>query len=156
MCQATSRPLILPISRPASRAEATASDVIAWSDGRALVASGTPAGPVRHDGTTFTIGQLNSALIFPGSGLGVIVARAASVTPHMLQAAAAAVAELADTTRRGAPLLPGVQDLRATSAQVAEAVVRAAVADKVAAFNPTSVARAVRDAMWTPANPDIG
>jgi malate dehydrogenase (oxaloacetate-decarboxylating) len=156
MCKATSRPLILPISTHASRAEAAPSDVIAWSGGRALVASGSPAGPVRHDGTTFTIGQADSALIFPGVGLGVIVSRAATVTPRMLQAAATAVAEQAGPSRPGSPLLPGVHDLRATSAQVAEAVVRAAVADKVAAFNPTSVARAVRDAMRIPADPDTG
>ncbi len=74
----------------------------------------------------------------------------------MLQAAATAVAEQVDTTRPGAPLLPGVQNLRALSAQVAEAVVRAAVADKVATFNPTSLTRAVHDAMWIPHYPDIG
>jgi malate dehydrogenase (oxaloacetate-decarboxylating) len=156
MCRATSRPLILPISRPASRVEAMPADVIAWSDGRALVACAIPAGPVERDGITFTIGQVNSALIFPGIGLGIIVSRAAAVTPHMLQAAATAVAEQVDTSRPGAPLLPGVQNLRASSAQVAEAVVRAAVADKVAAFNPTSLAQAVSDAMWVPAYPEIG
>ena len=155
MCDATSLPVILPVSSPASRAEAMPSDVIAWSDGRALVACGFPAGPVDFHGTTFAIGQVNSALIFPGTGLGIIVSRAATVTPHMLQAAASAVAEQTDLSRPGAPLLPGVQNLRASSAQVAEAVVRAAVADKVAAFNPTSLARAVRDAMWVPAYPDI-
>jgi malate dehydrogenase (oxaloacetate-decarboxylating) len=156
MCGATSRPIILPISRPASRVEAMPSDVIAWSDGRALVACAVPAGPVERNGVTFAIGQVNSALIFPGIGLGIIVSRAAAVTPHMLQAAATAVAEQVDTSRPGAPLLPGVQNLRASSAQVAEAVVRAAVADKVATFNPTSLAQAVSDAMWVPAYPEIG
>jgi malate dehydrogenase (oxaloacetate-decarboxylating) len=156
MGEATRRPAILSISTPASRIEAMPSDVIAWSDGRALVATGVPAASVEYRGTTFTIGQANSALIFPGIGLGVIVSRAARVTPHMLQAAAAAVAEQVDTSRRGAPLLPGVQNLRASSAQVAGAVVRAAVADKVATFNPTSLTTAVHDAMWIPDYPDIG
>jgi malate dehydrogenase (oxaloacetate-decarboxylating) len=156
MCQATSRPLILPISNPASRVEVMPADVIAWSDGRALVATGVPAASVEYEGTTFAIGQANSALIFPGIGLGVIVSRAARVTPHMLQAAAAAVAEQVDTSRPGAPLLPGVQNLHALSAQVAEAVIRAAVADKVATFNPTSLTRTVHNARWIPDYPDIG
>jgi malate dehydrogenase (oxaloacetate-decarboxylating) len=156
MGKATSRPLILPMSNPASRVEAMPADVIAWSDGRALVATGVPAAPVEHEGTTFTIGQANNALIFPGIGLGIIVSRAARVTPHMLQAAAAAVAEQVDTSRPGAPLLPGVQNLRTLSAQVADAVIRAAVADKVATFNPTSLTRAVHNAMWIPDYPDIG
>ena len=89
-------------------------------------------------------------------GLGIIVSRAARVTSHMLQAAAAAVAEQVDTSRPGAPLLPGVQNLRASSAQVAEAVIRAAVTDKVATFNPTSLTRAVHGAMWIPDYPGIG
>jgi malate dehydrogenase (oxaloacetate-decarboxylating) len=156
MGKATSRPLILPMSNPASGVESMPADVIAWSDGRALVATGVPAAPFEHEGTTFTIGQANNALIFPGIGLGIIVSRAARVTPHMLQAAAAAVAEQVDTSRPGAPLLPGVQNLRALSAQVAGAVIRAAVADKVATFNPTSLTRAVHHAMWIPDYPDIG
>ena len=156
MSKATRRPAILSISNPASRIEAMPSDVIAWSDGRALVATGVPTASVEYQGTTFAIGQANSALIFPGIGLGIIVSRAARVTSHMLQAAAAAVAEQVDTSRPGAPLLPGVQNLRASSAQVAEAVIRAAVADKVAMFNPTSLARAVHDAMWIPDYPGIG
>src|SRR5580693_5905776 len=155
MGKATRRPAILSIWNPASRIEATPSDVITWSDGRALVATGVPAASVEYQGTTFAVGQANSALIFPGIGLGIIVSRAARVTPHMLQAAAAAVAEQVDTSRPGAPLLPGVQNLRASSALVAEAVIRAAVTDKVATFNPTSPTRAVHDAMWIPDYPGI-
>jgi malate dehydrogenase (oxaloacetate-decarboxylating) len=156
MGQATRRPTILSISSPASRIEAMPSDVIAWSDGKALMATGIPAASVEYQGTTFAVGQANSALVFPGVGLGISVSRAARVTSHMLQAAAAAVAEQVDTSRPGAPLLPGLQNLRASSAQVAEAVIRAAVADKVAAFNPTSLTRAVRNAMWIPDYPGIG
>jgi malate dehydrogenase (oxaloacetate-decarboxylating) len=153
MCQATSRPLILPVSTAAGAAPA---DIIAWSDGKALVATGIPAGPVDYDGTTFTIGQASNVLAYPGLGLGVIVSRAARVTPRMLQAAAAAIAEQADASQPGAPLLPGVQDLRACAAVVAEAVVRAAVADQVATDNPTDLTQAIRDAMWRPAYPDAG
>ncbi|MDX6336999.1 MAG: hypothetical protein QOG05_4339 [Streptosporangiaceae bacterium] len=151
MCQATSRPLILPISTATG---ATPDDIIAWSDGKALVATGIPAGPVEYDGTTFTIGQASTALAYPGLGLGVIVSQAARVTPRMLQAAAAAVAEQAGASQPGAPLLPGLQGLRATSALVAEAVARAAVADQVAGDNPTDLTQAVHDAMWEPAYPD--
>lgn len=159
MCRATSRPLILPVPGPvpgavpgaASTAEVAPSDIIAWSDGRALVATGSPG----HDGATFTIRQAGSFLVGPGLGLGVMVSGASRVTPRMLRAAAAAIAEQADASQPGAPLLPVVRDLRASSAMLAEAVVRAAVADGVAVFNPTNPAQAVQDAMWRPAYPDL-
>jgi malate dehydrogenase (oxaloacetate-decarboxylating) len=156
MCRGTSRPLILPISTAAAATGAAPAEIIAWSDGKALVATGIPAGPVDYDGTTFTIGQASNVLAYPGLGLGVIVSQAARVTPRMLQAAAAAVAEQAGASQPGAPLLPGLQDLRACAAAVAEAVVRAAVADQVARDNPTNLSQAIRGAMWQPAYPDAG
>jgi malate dehydrogenase (oxaloacetate-decarboxylating) len=134
MCKASDRPLILPISHPISRVGTMPPDLTAWS----------------HRGTTFTIGQANTPLVFPGLGLGVMVSKASKVTPHMLQAAAAAVGGHVYSWQPGATLLPDEQNMRASSALVAEAVVRAAVADRVAAFNPTNVTRAVRDAMWLP------
>jgi malate dehydrogenase (oxaloacetate-decarboxylating) len=148
MCRATSRPLILPVCDRASTAEAAPSDVIAWSDGRALVAAG-------HDGAAFTIRQAGSFLVGPGLGLGVMVSGASRVTPRMLRAAAAAIAEQADSSRPGASLLPVVRDLRASSAMLAEAVVRATVADGVAVFSPTNPAQVIQDAMWRPGYPDI-
>ncbi len=154
MCQATSRPLILPISAPAAAIEAMPSDIIAWSDGKALAATGIPAGPFEYDRTTFTVAHADDVLVYPGLALGIIVSRAARVTPRMLQAAATAVAEQADTSQPGAPLLPGLQGLRTTSALVTEAVVRAAVTDQVAGYNPTNLTQAVHDAMWRPAYPD--
>ena len=153
MCQATRRPLILPISAVTGAAPA---DIIGWSDAKALVATGIPAAPVDYDGTTFTIGQASNVLAYPGLGLGVIVSRAARVTPRMLQAAAAALAEQADTSQPGAPLLPGLQDLRACAAAVAEAVAGAAVTDQVASENPTHLTQAIRGTMWQPAYPDPG
>jgi malate dehydrogenase (oxaloacetate-decarboxylating) len=153
MSQATSRPLILPISTATGT---TPADIIAWSDGKALVATCIPAAPVEYRGTTFTIGQASNALAYPGLGLGIIVSQATRVTPHMLRAAAAAIAEQTDTSQPGAPLLPGLQDLRATSVMVAEAVARAAVADQVAGYNPTHLTQAVHSAMWQPAYPDPG
>ena len=158
MCRATSRPLILLVSGPAGTAEATASDVIACSDGRALVAAGAAgiaAGTAGRDGAAITIRQAGSFLVDPGLGLGAMVSGAFRVTPHMLRAAAAAIAEQADASQPSAPLLPVVRDLRASSAMLAEAVVRAAVANGVAVFNPTNPAQAIQDAMWRPAYPDI-
>jgi malate dehydrogenase (oxaloacetate-decarboxylating) len=155
MCRSTSRPLILPVSGPAGTAEAAPSDVIAWSDGRALVATGSAARTAGRDGAAFTIRRAGSFLVDPGLGLGVMVSGACRVTLHMLRAAAAAIAEQADASQPGAPLLPVVRDLRASSAMLAEAVVRAAVADGVAVFNPTNPTQAIQDAMWRPAYPDI-
>jgi malate dehydrogenase (oxaloacetate-decarboxylating) len=156
MCQATRRPLILPLSAPAAAIEAMPADIITWSGGKALVAAGIQADPVECEGTTFTVGQLNDVLVYPGLGLGVIASRAAKVTPRMLMATASALAEQVDASQLGAPLLPGIQGLRASSALAAEAVVRAAVADQVAVFNPTNPTQAVHDAMWRPAYPDVG
>jgi malate dehydrogenase (oxaloacetate-decarboxylating) len=156
MCQATRRPLILPLSASATAIEAGPADIITWSGGKALVATGIRADPVECEGTTFTVGQLNHVLVYPGLGLGVIASRAAKVTPRMLMATASALAEQVDASQLGAPLLPGIHGLRASSALAAEAVVRAAVVDQVAVFNPTNPTQAVHDAMWRPAYPDVG
>jgi malate dehydrogenase (oxaloacetate-decarboxylating) len=156
MCQVTRRPLILPLSAPAAAIEAGPADIITWSGGKALVATRIQADPVECEGTTFTVAQLNDVLVYPGLGLGVIASRAAKVTPRMLMATASALAEQVDASQLGAPLLPGIHGLRASSALAAEAVVRAAVTDQVAVFNPTNPTQAVHDAMWGPAYPDAG
>jgi malate dehydrogenase (oxaloacetate-decarboxylating) len=127
------RPVILPMSNPTSLSEAAPADLIRWTEGRALVATGSPFPPVDYRGIRYEIGQANNALIFPGLGLGVIAARATQVTDNMLAAAAQAVSELVDTATPGAPLLPKVEALRETSVAVAAAVARAAAADRVAA-----------------------
>ena len=126
------------------------SDVIAWSKGRALVAVGIPVDPFTYDGTTYTIGQGNNALLYPGLGLGVIVSGASTVTDGMLLAAAQAVAGQVDPTELGAALLPPVENLRASSATVAVAVARQAAADGVATVEPDDLIQAVQDAMWQP------
>ncbi len=149
MTASTHRPLIFPISNPTSRMEAVPADVLEWSGGRALVATGSPVAPVDYDGTTYTIGQANNALVFPGIGLGVIVAGARAVK-RMLDATAKAVAGQADPTPRGAGLLPDVKGLHDISAAVAEAVYYAAVADNVATKAPHDVAQTIRDTMWVP------
>src|ERR1700694_3699318 len=136
MAASTQRPLILPLSNPTSRMEAMPADVLAWSYGKALVATGTPVGPVEHNGTSYSIGQANNALVFPGLGLGVIVAGAKRVTKGMLDAAAKALGQQVDPAIPGAALLPDVKNLRAISAVVAEAVYAAAVEDGVATKSP--------------------
>ncbi len=150
MAASTERPLILPLSNPTSRMEAMPADVLAWSHGKALVATGCPIAPVEYDGTSYAIGQANNVLGFPGIGLGVIVAGAWRVTKGMLDAAAKALAREADPTTLGAALLPDVKNLRALSAVVAEAVYRAAVEDGVATKNSDNVAQAIIDTMWLP------
>jgi malate dehydrogenase (oxaloacetate-decarboxylating) len=143
------RPVILPMSNPTTLSEATPPDLLTWTGGRALIATGSPFGPVTYQGVTYQIGQANNALIFPGLGLGALLSRARRITDHMITAAAEAVAELTDTSTRGAPLLPSIDDLRTTSARVALAVARAAAHDGVAGL-PGLTADAVTAAMWQP------
>jgi malate dehydrogenase (oxaloacetate-decarboxylating) len=150
MTASTERPLIFPLSNPTSRMEAMPADVLAWSDGKALVATGSPVPLVEYRGTTYTIGQANNALVFPGIGLGVIVAGARRVTKGMLHAAAKAVARQASPTTHGSALLPDVQNLRAVSATVAEAVYRAAVDDGVATRTHDNIVQTLIDTMWVP------
>jgi malate dehydrogenase (oxaloacetate-decarboxylating) len=126
------RPVILPMSNPTELAEAKPADLIRWTAGRALVATGSPFESVTHERVTYEIGQANNALVFPGLGLGVIAARATRVTDRMVLAAAQSIAALVDTSTPGASLLPKVEGLRATSAAVAAAVALAAQQDGVA------------------------
>jgi malate dehydrogenase (oxaloacetate-decarboxylating) len=145
------RPVILPMSNPTALSEAAPADLIRWTNGRALVATGSPFGAVDHGGIRYEIGQANNALIFPGLGLGVIAARARRVTDGMLLAAARAVADLVDISLPGAPLLPRVADLRETSVAVAAAVARAAEAEGVASATlDADLTGQVRALMWEP------
>ena len=155
MAEHTERPVIMPLSNPTSKAEALPENVIRWTDGRALIATGSPFSPVTHNGRVHHIAQANNALVFPGLGLGVSVARAGRVTDGMLVAATDAVAGLSDATSPGAPLLPPVTDLRQVSAAVAVAVASAAERDGVAQVALTDPDRQVRGAMWQPAYPHI-
>ena len=154
MSAGVERPIVFPISNPTSRIEAMPADVIAWSRGQALVAVGIPVPPVEYDGVTYQIGQANNALLYPGLGLGTIVAGASKVTPGMLRAAAEAVAGQVDVSAPGAPLVPPVQNLRASSATTAVAVAQAAIDDGVATTKPGNLVQAVQDAMWQPVYPD--
>ncbi|WP_405666392.1 NAD-dependent malic enzyme [Streptomyces sp. NBC_00055] len=156
MAAHTRRPVILPMSNPTPLAEATPADLLKWTDGRVLVATGSPFEPVEYRGVTYLIGQANNALIFPGLGLGAILARATRVTDGMLVAAAHAVAGQVDGSTPGAPVLPMPDALRATSAAVAGAVGRAAAHDGVARTEiDDGFGKVVRDAMWQPVYPEI-
>jgi malate dehydrogenase (oxaloacetate-decarboxylating) len=142
------RPLIFPLSNPTELIEAVPADLIAWTGGRGLVGTGTPWAPVRFDGVDYEIGQANNALIYPGIGLGTIVAGASTVTDRMLLAASHALASLVDASRPGAGLLPEIANLRKTSVTVAAGVARQAIADGVAAAELEDPMQAMRDAMW--------
>jgi malate dehydrogenase (oxaloacetate-decarboxylating) len=125
---------------------------MAWTTSRvkALVAAGIPVPAVEYGGVTYQIGQANNALVYPGLGLGTILAGASRVTPGMLVAAAQAVAGQVDPRAPGASLLPAVQDLRESSAITAAAVARAAASEGVATRRPADPLQAARDAMWQP------
>jgi malate dehydrogenase (oxaloacetate-decarboxylating) len=151
----TDRPIIMPLSNPTSRAEAVPADLLAWTDGRALVATGSPFAPVELDGVTYQIAQANNALVFPGLGLGVTVARASHITDRLIAAAADAVAKLSDATHPGTPLLPPVRDLRPVSAAVAIEVVRVADAEGLAQVPIDNPIQQVHDTMWRHEYPHI-
>ncbi|MBI1379029.1 MAG: oxaloacetate-decarboxylating malate dehydrogenase [Frankiales bacterium] len=143
------RPVIMPMSNPTSLSEAFPGELIEWTDGRALVATGSPFPPVSYGGVEHEIAQVNNALVFPGLGLGAIVVRARRITDGMLYAAAAAVAGLSEASHPGASLLPRVSDLREVSAVVATAVARRAIEDGVAAAPPVAdLEQLVRASMW--------
>jgi malate dehydrogenase (oxaloacetate-decarboxylating) len=155
MAAHTARPVIMPLSNPTSLSEARPSDLIAWTGGRALIATGSPFDPVSYDGVRYEIAQANNALIFPGLGLGVTVARARRVSDGMLAAAAAALAGLSDTVTPGAATLPPVTSLRQVSAAVGAAVAQAAQAEGLAQAKLDDPAKQVAQAMWAPAYPAI-
>ena len=152
MASHVERPIILPMSNPTPLAEAKPVDLIHWTEGRALVATGSPFEPVTYNDVTYVIGQSNNALIFPGLGLGTIVVHASVMTDGMFAAAAEAVASMVDTSQPGAPILPEVEELRNISEIVAIEVAKAAVAEGVAReeLSDNDIIEAVKEAMWQP------
>ncbi|HFK1546138.1 oxaloacetate-decarboxylating malate dehydrogenase [Bacillus albus] len=152
MASHVERPIILPMSNPTPLAEAKPADLIEWTEGKALVATGSPFEPVTYNGVTYVIGQSNNALIFPGLGLGTIVVRASVMTDGMFAAAAEAVASMVDTSQPGAPILPEVEELRNISEMVAIEVAKVAVAEGVARenLNDNDIKIAVKEAIWEP------
>jgi len=150
MARHTDRPIIFPLSGPASLAEATPADLIAWTDGRALIVTGSPFTPVTHKGITHVVGQANNAMLYPGLGLGTIVSRSRRVSVGMLAAAASALSSLVAVRLPGASLLPHIDDLRSVTVTVAVAVAEAAVAEGLATAELPDIVQQVEDAMWQP------
>lgn len=150
MCQYHERPAIMPISNPTHLNEAQAAEVIEWSQGKALCVTGSPSEPVEFDGITYTIGQANNALLYPGLGLGIVICQAKHVTDRMLSAAAKAIMSLQNLQVTGAGLLPHVSKLREASKLVAAAVIRAAIEDNMARVEIDDIEKAVEDAIWVP------
>jgi malate dehydrogenase (oxaloacetate-decarboxylating) len=149
------RPMIMPLSNPTSKCEALPADLIEWTNGRVLTATGSPFDPVIHQDRTYHIAQANNALVFPGLGLGVIVAKASRISDRMIAAAADAVAGLSDATTLGGPLLPPMTELRAVSAAVAAAVAATAAEEGLAQTELHDLVQQVHEAMWRPDYPDI-
>jgi malate dehydrogenase (oxaloacetate-decarboxylating) len=144
------RPIILPLSNPTANTEVTPKSAITWTEGKAIVATGSPFAPVTHEGVEHRIGQANNVFIFPGMGLGVVTVRAKKVTDHMFLAAAYALAdEVDDELLAVGQIYPDICDVRAVSRRVASAVAEAAIEDGVA--EPVDELEAAIDAeMWYP------
>ncbi|MCI2170397.1 malolactic enzyme [Schleiferilactobacillus perolens] len=151
MAAHTPRPIIFPLSNPTKLAEAKAADLINWTDGKALVATGIPAAPVDFNGVTYDIGQANNALVYPGLGLGTIASTAKLLTDGMISAAAHSLGGIVDGSQPGAAVLPPVSKLSAFSQTVAIATAKEAVAEKLNQEAIPDVAKAVADMKWTPA-----
>ena len=150
MAKHCERPIVFPLSNPAPMAEATPADLIAWTEGRALIATGSAFQPVTYRGVTYVIGQVNNAMLYPGLCLGAIVSRARRISDNMFAAAANAVSSLVAVRLPGASLLPHVDDLRIVSLTVAVAVAEAAVEDGLARVKFSDIVQQVGDAMWEP------
>lgn len=150
MCENTERPMIFPLSNPTKLAEASAKDLIEWSDGKAFVATGIPADTVSYKGVDYVIGQANNALIYPGLGLGMLASEASLLTDEMIGAAAHSLSGIVNPGLPGAPVLPPFKYVADVSIKVAEAVAKKAQEQGLARAKETDMAKAVRDLKWYP------
>ena len=150
MAAHTERPIIFALSNPPARAEANPADLIAWTDGRALIATGSPVAPITYKGVTYVIAQVNNAMLYPGLGLGAIVSRASRISDGMFAAAAGAVSSLVAVRQPGASLLPHIDDLRSVAGTVAAAVAETAEAEGLSGVHFSDIVQQVQDAMWQP------
>lgn len=150
MCENTARPVIFPISNPTKKLEATAKQVIEWSDGKAFVATGVPSGTIQYKGVDYQIGQANNALIYPGLGLGMLASEASLLTDEMIGAAAHSLSGLVDLSQPGAPVLPPFEYVADVSIKVAEAVANKAKEQGLAQAQETDMAKAVQNLKWYP------
>ena len=143
--------MIFPLSNPNSKSEATPSELLQWTDGRALIATGSPFPPVSYEGRLIQIGQCNNAFIFPGLGLGVVASRARRVTDSMFSAAARVLSEFSPALNDpDGPLFPPLEKVREVSYRVAVAVGAEAVRSGLTSLNLESLEDAVINKIWTP------
>lgn len=150
MCENTERPVIFPLSNPTKLAEATAKDLIEWSNGKAFVATGIPSDDIEYNGVNYVIGQANNALIYPGLGLGMLASEASLLTDEMIGAAAHALSGIVNITKPGAPVLPPFKYVAEVSLKVATAVAKKAQEQGLARVAEQDMEKAVRDFRWTP------
>ena len=150
MCENTEHPVIFPLSNPTKLAEATAKDLIEWSNGKAFVATGIPSDDIEYNGVNYVIGQANNALIYPGLGLGMLASEASILTDEMIGAAAHALSGIVDITKPGAPVLPPFKYVAEVSLKVATAVAKKAQEQGLARAAEQDKEKAVRDFRWTP------
>ena len=150
MCEITDRPMIFPLSNPTKLAEAKAEDLIKWSDGKAFVATGIPAGTVSYKGVDYVIGQANNALIYPGLGLGMLASEASLLTDEMIGAAAHSLGGIVDINKPGAPVLPPFKYAGEVSIKVAEAVAKKAQEQGLARAEEKDMVKAVKEFKWYP------
>jgi len=152
MAAGVERPIVFPLSNPTSCAEAVPQDLMAWTDGRAVVGTGSPFAPVIWGGKSFTAAQTNNAYVFPGMGLGVLAAKATRVSDGMFAAAAKALAEMSPAMRdSGANLLPPVSELRSVAVTIAKAVaIQARTEELCAPFDDAELPAKIAAKMWEP------
>ncbi len=150
MAAHTERPIIFAHSNPRALAEASPADLISWTEGRALIATGSPFSPVTWKGMTYAIAQVNNAMFYPGPGPGAIVEGAGRISDGMLAAAANAVSNVVTMRQPGASLLPHIDDLRSVSATVAIAASEGAEAEGLAQVKFDDIVQQARDAVWQP------
>ncbi|WP_347403065.1 malolactic enzyme [Fructobacillus parabroussonetiae] len=150
MASHVERPIIFPLSNPTKLVEATAKDLLEWTDGKALVANGIPVDPIEYKGVTYNIGQANNALVYPGLGLGTIASTATVLNDEMISAAAHSLGGLVDGTKPGAAVLPPVSQLTKFSEDVAIAVAQSAVDQGITKEKISDVKAAIEALKWEP------
>ncbi|ABJ68638.1 malolactic enzyme [Pediococcus pentosaceus] len=150
MAAHTERPIIFPLSNPTKLAEAKAEDLLKWTDGRALIATGIPVGDIEYNGVTYQIGQANNALVYPGLGLGVIASTAKVLNDTMISKAAHSLGGIVDVDQPGAAVLPPVSKLSDFSNTVAKAIAQSAVDQGLTKEKIDNVDQAVEDTRWNP------
>ena len=157
LCQNTERPIIFPLSNPNTSCEAHPADLINWSHGKAIIATGSPYPDIQYEGKTFTVSQCNNVYIFPGLGLGVIACKARHVTDSLFTTAAETLSRLSENLKRAPDsLFPNFIHLRDVSLEIAFAVAKAAIKEGLAdALSDEELKKSIQEHLWKPSYPEI-